>query len=73
MSFVPTLVEVAIANALKLYAEAEVKQHELMEAHKLKIDRLEAMIDDNGKELVILKNRIMEEEKKVVVVQTHQL
>lgn len=43
--------------------EAEAKHHELIEACKLRMDRLEATIDDYGKELVSLKNRMMVAEK----------
>lgn len=34
-----------------------------MEAHKFMMDRLESIIDYHGKELAILKNRVMEVEK----------
>lgn len=34
-----------------------------MEDHKLRMDILESMIDDNGKELTSLKNRVVEVKK----------
>lgn len=47
----------AIANALALHIQAEKKQRKLMGAHKLRMDRLEVMIEDHGKELDFLKER----------------
>lgn len=35
-----------------------------MEAHKIKMDRLESIIDDHGKELANLKDRVREVKKK---------
>lgn len=63
-SVVPQIVEESIAKALKTYVKAEAKHHELIEAHKLRMDRLESKVDDYGKELINLKNRIMVVEKK---------
>lgn len=51
VSFVPKIVDTTIAKALKPYMEIESKHHELIEAHKLRIYRLEAMINDHNKEL----------------------
>ncbi|MDV3192303.1 MAG: hypothetical protein Q8853_02510 [Candidatus Phytoplasma australasiaticum] len=59
----PKLVEVAIAKALRLYIEAEEKWRELIEAHKLRMDRLESMIDCHRKELASLKDRVEKIEK----------
>lgn len=59
----PKLVKTAIAKDLKPYVEAKAKQHEIIETHKLRIDMLEAMIDDYGKELASLKNKAIEIEK----------
>lgn len=55
-SFFPKVVEAAIAKALWPYIAIEVKQQELMEVYKLRMDRLKLMIDDHGKELANLKD-----------------
>lgn len=62
--FMQKLVEVAIAKALRPYVKAEEKQRELIEAHKLRMDRFELIIDDHGKELANLKD-IVAKVKKV--------
>lgn len=62
-SSVPKMIEATITKALKLYIEAEAKQWELMEAHILRMDRLEVMIEDHGKELASLKDRVIVVEK----------
>lgn len=59
----PKLVEAVIAKALKPYIKAKAKQQKLMEAHKLRMDRLKMMIDDHGKELANLKDRVITVEK----------
>lgn len=64
-SSVPKLVEPAIAKPLRPYVKVEAKQYELMEAHKLRIYRLESMNDDHKKELASLKNRVVQIVKAV--------
>lgn len=59
----PKLVKVAIIKVLRPYVKAEAKHRELMEAHKLRMDRLESMIDYCGKKLASLKDRVVEDEK----------
>lgn len=60
----PKLVEAAINKTLRLYIEAEDKQQELMESHKLRMNKLEVMIDDHEKELDSLKKRVTAVEKE---------
>lgn len=48
----------AIAKALKPYIEAEAKKRMLIEAHKLRMYRLESIIDDRGKVFGNLKDRV---------------
>lgn len=53
----------AITNALAPHIQAEKKQRKLIEARKLRMDRLEVMILDHGKELDFLKERVTAMEK----------
>lgn len=52
------LVETTLTKAFKPYIEVVPKHQELLEARKLRTDRLEMMIDDHGKELANVKDRV---------------
>lgn len=63
-SFVPKLVKVAIAKALRPFAEAKAMQSEINRAHNLRMDKLEFMIDDHSKELASLRERVVAAKKE---------